>query len=295
VFGDAKQFSNVKAAQASNAINASHLADIQAYFSANVSTAADKLELLKHFDVKKSILEFFDLIANYNTMLRKHFRGYQELISFSSRHFYDNSLQSIKIRSKPVSEIIRFKILENVQDCAVRNTNRAEAEFIRDELRRMLGDGMGQAEFFERAQSICARFASLNPYEKKGSIFKIEDANYQIASDSIGSNLEPLFCYCISSKRYVLFNAGSPGEAIIRKVSAHGLGHYLAPHEADDAPQSIPSPSVALDKIGVERWHYDLWHRIVRAALDGHPDPGGPIVPPQPQPSRGEPLRRYDS
>ena len=139
VFGDAKQFSNVKAAQASNAINASHLADIQAYFSANVSTAADKLELLKHFDVKKSILEFFDLIANYNTMLRKHFRGYQELISFSSRHFYDNSLQSIKIRSKPVSEIIRFKILENVQDCAVRNTNRAEAEFIRDELRRMLG------------------------------------------------------------------------------------------------------------------------------------------------------------
>ena len=72
-------------------------------------------------------------------MLRKHFRGYQELISFSSRHFYDNSLQSIKIRSKPVSEIIRFKILENVQDCAVRDANRAEAEFIRDELRRMLG------------------------------------------------------------------------------------------------------------------------------------------------------------
>jgi DNA polymerase family B len=133
-------------------------------------------------------------------------------------------------------------------------------------------DGMGQAEFLECAQSICEWFSSLNPYEKKGSIFKIEDANYQIAGDSVGTNLEPLFCHCISSKRYVLFNVGPSGEVIIRKASAHGLGHYLAPYEADDAPQSIPAPSVALDKIGVDRWHYDLWHEIIRAALDGHPD-----------------------
>jgi hypothetical protein len=27
-----------------------------------------------------------------------------------------------------------------------------------------------------------------------------------------------------------------------------------------------------LDKVGVERWHYDLWHTVIRAALDGHPD-----------------------
>jgi DNA polymerase family B len=133
-------------------------------------------------------------------------------------------------------------------------------------------EGMDQAEFLQCAQSICEWFSSLNPYEKKGSIFKIEDANYQIAGDSVGSNLEPLFCYCISSKRYVLFNVGPSGEVIIRKASAHGLGHYLAPYEADDAPQSIPAPSVALDKIGVDRWHYDLWHEIIRAALDGHPD-----------------------
>ena len=42
-------------------------------------------------------------------------------------------------------------------------------------------DDMDQAEFFERAQSICDWFSPLNPYEKKGSIFKIEDANYPIA------------------------------------------------------------------------------------------------------------------
>jgi hypothetical protein len=101
---------------------------------------------------------------------------------------------------------------------------------------------------------------------------KIEDANYLIAGDSVGSCLESLFCYCISSKRYVLFNAGPSGEVTIRKASAHGLGHYLAPYEPEDAPQSIPAPSVALDQIGVDRWHYDLWHTVIRAALSGRPD-----------------------
>ena len=133
-------------------------------------------------------------------------------------------------------------------------------------------NGMGQPEFYERAQSICAWFSSLNPYEEKGSIFKIEDANYLIEGDSVGIDFEPLFCYCISSKRYVLFNVGPSGEVIIRKASAHGLGHYLAPYEDDAAPQSIPAPSVALDKIGVDRWHYDLWHSIIRTALDGNPN-----------------------
>jgi hypothetical protein len=27
-----------------------------------------------------------------------------------------------------------------------------------------------------------------------------------------------------------------------------------------------------LDDIGVDRWHYDLWFKIIQAALDGHPD-----------------------
>ena len=133
-------------------------------------------------------------------------------------------------------------------------------------------DGMDQAEFFERAQSICDWFSPLNPYEKKGSIFKIEDANYPIAESADGLKFEPLYCYCISAKRYVLFNRGPTGEIIIRKASAHGLGQYLPPYEADDAPSSIPTPSVPLNDIGVERWQYDLWYMIIRAALDGHPD-----------------------
>lgn len=140
VFGDAKQFSNVKSAQASNVTNAGWLTDIEAYFRAHVSDATTKLQRLKHFDVKKSILEFFDLISNYQTMLRKHFRGYQELISFSSKHFYSGQLQAIKIRSKPVRETIRFEILESAAAGDLKNTNRTEAEFILKELRRMIED-----------------------------------------------------------------------------------------------------------------------------------------------------------
>lgn len=141
VFGDAKQFSNIKSSMASATINASHLTDIEAYFRANVSDATTKLQRLKHFDVKCSILDFFDLIANFQPMLRKHFRGYQELISFSSRYFYEGQLQAIKIRSKPVSEILRFEILPKSTEICPKNTNRAEANFILAELHRMIDSG----------------------------------------------------------------------------------------------------------------------------------------------------------
>ena len=133
-------------------------------------------------------------------------------------------------------------------------------------------DGMDQAEFYGRAQSVCDWFSQLNPYEKKGSIFKIEDTNYPIAESADGSKFEPLYCYCISAKRYALFNLGKSGEIIIRKASAHGLGQYLPPYEADDAPQSIPAPTIELSDIGVDRWQYDLWYEIIQSVLNGHPD-----------------------
>jgi hypothetical protein len=100
---------------------------------------------------------------------------------------------------------------------------------------------MDQFEFFEQAQSICDWFLPLNPYEQKGPIFKIEDVNYPIAKSAGNSQFEPLYCYCISAERYALFNLRPAGEVIIRKASAHGLGQYLPPYEADDAPQPIPA------------------------------------------------------
>jgi hypothetical protein len=34
----------------------------------------------------------------------------------------------------------------------------------------------------------------------------------------------------------------------------------------------IPAPSVPIEELGVRRWQYDLWYKIVEAALAGQPD-----------------------
>lgn len=123
-------------------------------------------------------------------------------------------------------------------------------------------DDWSNSDFFKRANAVCSWFDPLNPYEMKGPFFKIEDANFGLD----GEHLEPLFCYCISSKRYVLFNYGEGGEPIIRKASAHGLGHLLPAYGDENAPTAMPTPKVRLSEIGVDRWQYDLWMKILEAA-----------------------------
>jgi len=131
--------------------------------------------------------------------------------------------------------------------------------------------GMNCDTFFSKAQSVIDWFGRLNPYAQKGPLFKIEEVNFAIGPDHEGE-LEPLYCLCISSKRYVLFNLSESGQPIIRKASAHGLGHLMPPYGPDDAPPSIPAPRVPLSDIGVACWQYDLWYQIIRSQLHGHPD-----------------------
>ncbi|HEX7633853.1 MAG TPA: AAA domain-containing protein [Noviherbaspirillum sp.] len=141
VFGDEKQFSNVKSQQASRERNATYLTDMESFFRRHISSAADRIERLKQFDVKKSVLDFFKLVANTEIMLKKHFRGYQELISFSSEQFYDGQLQAIKVRAKQMTDVIAFKVLEHDGRTEKhRNSNSVEAEYILNELRRMIDE-----------------------------------------------------------------------------------------------------------------------------------------------------------
>jgi hypothetical protein len=139
VLGDPKQFSNVKSANASKETNATWLTGLRQFFVSNISASADKLARASHFDVKRSVLEFFELIANYSVMLKKHFRGYQELISFSSEYFYGGALQAIKVRGKPIDEVIRFTVIDHDgRSERYRNTNSLEAQFILGELDALL-------------------------------------------------------------------------------------------------------------------------------------------------------------
>jgi hypothetical protein len=130
-------------------------------------------------------------------------------------------------------------------------------------------ENLSEAEFGRRTQEIVHWFASLNPYEFGGSILKIEDENFSLRDPA---KPEALHCWAVSAKRYALFNLSPEGEPVMRKVSAHGLGHLIAPYRSEDAPSQIPAPDPSVLTKGTERWHSDLWSQIVSAALAGHPD-----------------------
>jgi hypothetical protein len=126
-----------------------------------------------------------------------------------------------------------------------------------------------QAEFHSKVDKIVGWFSKLNPYDFGGSILKVEDVNFRVSDPK---QREPLYCWAVSAKRYALFNITSDGRPILRKASAHGLGHLRAPYDETNPAVGIPRPIVALNKIGVELWQHDLWWKITSAALSGKPD-----------------------
>lgn len=129
-------------------------------------------------------------------------------------------------------------------------------------------EGMAEADFLQRADRVIAWFKALNPYEAGVSILQLEKHNL----DPQTKERRALFAWAISAKRYALFNIGDDGQPILRKASAHGLGHLRPPYMESNAPPDIPEPIVPLPKIGVDRWQYDLWFKIVSAALGGKPN-----------------------
>lgn len=138
VLGDSKQFSNVKANQAAKKVNQTLFQRIQQESVGN-EQVLDKLE---NFNIKNSILEFMKNIANYHTVLKKHFRGYYELIQYSNQHFYDGALEVMKIRSKPIQDVLQFHVIEPYEKEEVRkNTNEKETEWILKELVRLKEEG----------------------------------------------------------------------------------------------------------------------------------------------------------
>ena len=97
VMGDRKQFGNVKTSNASKDLNRAYFTKVEGA----LQEAMDIGELPKTvggdtLNVTNSVMEFFDSISNFTVQLRKHFRSYPEMISFSHKFFYEN-LQMLKI------------------------------------------------------------------------------------------------------------------------------------------------------------------------------------------------------
>lgn len=141
VLGDEKQFSNVKAGNASVLTNSKYRSNLLKTLKASIDTQAKDYSTVysarvdENFNVKKSILDFCRFITNYQTMLKKHFRCYPEVIGYSNKYFYDGNLQCMKARSLPISEVIKFNQVETDDITEqYRLTNSAEANFILEQL-----------------------------------------------------------------------------------------------------------------------------------------------------------------
>ncbi len=120
-------------------------------------------------------------------------------------------------------------------------------------------------EFIRRVEAVRTWFEPLNPYEVKGPILQLEKVNFPVGANGEMGQLRSVNCLAISAKRYVLFNRANDKAPAIRKASAHGLGHLVAPYKDDDRGKRI-------ERIGVELWQEDLWREIIGAYDAGHPD-----------------------
>jgi hypothetical protein len=137
--------------------------------------------------------------------------------------------------------------------------------------------GMERTPFMAAALRVRDSFAGLNPYTVQGgSILQVEGQNYA-AADKDKEDLAgapPLYCFAVSSKRYALFNDGEDGQPVIRKASAHGLGHLLPPYRDAD----LKRRAQRLERIGVDLWQEDLWKRIIAAAEHPQASDDGVVI-----------------
>ena len=147
VLGDEKQFSNVKSHNASIEINNYLFNKVKAAFCEDIKDYDDDMKdillgKIENFSVKNSILNFIKNIANYECSLKKHFRGYMEIIGYSNKNFYGNTLEVMKNRGKSIDNVIKIiKVNPGEKKEIYKNVNQAEAECILDELRGLRDSG----------------------------------------------------------------------------------------------------------------------------------------------------------
>ena len=135
VLGDDKQFSNVKAGNASKVTNQQYKSKVKDVFiQEKLQDKEDEFGWLTdvdNFDIKYSVLKFSKSIRNYECQLKKHFRCYPEIISYSDKYFYDNTLQCLKIRGKQIEDVIKIEVIDHDGKFdETRNTNELEIEHI---------------------------------------------------------------------------------------------------------------------------------------------------------------------
>jgi AAA domain/Tetratricopeptide repeat len=139
VLGDRNQFGNVKTSNASQEVNTAYMQDLIKAFTEDFANASQlvrtKIDL---FNIRSSVLDFIEPMSNFAIQLKKHFRSYPEMIGFSSKYFYDESLQVMKIRGKPIEDVIEFDAIDHDGLIDQRNVNVPEASRIMQKVEELL-------------------------------------------------------------------------------------------------------------------------------------------------------------
>jgi hypothetical protein len=139
VLGDRNQFGNVKTSNAPQEVNVAFMQDLIKSFTEDYADVSDAVRTkIDLFNIRSSVLDFVEPISNFAIQLKKHFRSYPEMISFSSKYFYGDSLQVMKIRGKPIEEVIEFDTIDHDGLIDQRNVNALEAKRIVEKIAECL-------------------------------------------------------------------------------------------------------------------------------------------------------------
>ncbi len=139
VLGDRNQFGNVKTTNASREVNAAYMLDLIKAFGEDFADAGQTVRTkIDLFDIRRSVLDFIQPISNFEIQLKKHFRSYPEMIGFSSKYFYGDGLQVMKIRGMPIEDVIEFDGVEHDGLVDQRNVNVLEAKRIIERIAELL-------------------------------------------------------------------------------------------------------------------------------------------------------------
>jgi len=284
ILGDTNQFANTKSSNASIELNQKHRSELEAYFKREISTDAAMLERLSYFDVKRSVLEFGQLYANFRIMLRKHFRSYKELIHYSSSTFYAGQLQAIKIRTVPLADCIEFNELTIPDEKFARNTNPVEANFILARCVELLEEGspptVGVITPFREQQSYLSRlFANDARAAEFRSRLKIKVMTFDSCQ---GEERNLIFYSMVATKGHDLLNyifpvqLENPDELIGEKLKMQRLNVGFS--RAQDAVSFVLSKPLSEFKgsIGQALRHFETVGKSHKAGGD-ETDPLSPM------------------
>ncbi len=223
VLGDPKQYSNVKSHNAAIAVNNFVFNRVKDAFKKSISTLSPDIQdrvkdKVNSFNIKNSILDFLRNVSNYQCSLKKHFRGYHEIIGFSNDAFYRSSLQVMKIRGKPISEVIHFHYVDSDGTPEkYRNTNQGEADFILSELERLKQEGFKGSVGIITPFTNQQKLISNKIYDSENWQFYLDEFKLRIMTfDSCQGDEKDIIYYSMVEK---------PGEEILKFIFPIRLSH----------------------------------------------------------------------